>query len=330
MKASQRIVAYSKASTVLDKDEKNDCVNLCWLVKFWLRLLIRSFFSKNQDEPILETYSADSTPTQTRQRYHLSYQDLIVRRSGKSTKHWLQQRYFVQNANNDTEVLFTEPVLLADQTAWSQYNSVYELTDMARQHHRGINVSHSCYDRAIQTAMFRKERQRHKAYDLLLEDTLGPGEAWHQIMMSWIVSCGCFAHDAHNAFKWSVCWAFNDKTLMRDAWICMESLRQSYDVLVTELPKWLGRVLRFEDVPGENLGKLWAWVGVKDHWLNVMVNIGLRWDSGYLKVNRDLEQDTGVIQLVTMILLHVWKFKSWSTSRWCGVLCGVQSARPSV
>ena len=133
------------------------------------------------------------------------------------------------------------------------------------------------------------------------------------------MSNGCFAHDAHNAFKWSVIAYISDRDTMKAAWVCMESLRESYDLLVLQLPTWLGLVLTFEDYLGPSMGPLWSLVGIIDPWLSLLVNLGVRWEDNRLKVNSQYAQDPDILQLVSMILLHVWKWKSWSTSRWCGV-----------
>ena len=67
-----------------------------------------------------------------------------------------------------------------------------------------------------------------------------------------VTGCGC--HDAANAFKWSLASRFENKDLLRDAYIVVESLRNSWSSISGHLSEWISRRLTFvEDLSMEDI-----------------------------------------------------------------------------
>ena len=67
--------------------------------------------------------------------------------------------------------------------------------------------------------------------------------------------------------------------------IAIESLRQSYDELVSYLPGWLGRVVLFVGcVCVEFLRLLWTMCGVFQEWVEQFVDLQLRFEDNHVKV----------------------------------------------
>ena len=54
-----------------------------------------------------------------------------------------------------------------------------------------------------------------------------------------LVFTPCAAHDCNNAFKWSLASRFDNKDLLRDAYIVVESLRNSWTTLTSHLAEWV-------------------------------------------------------------------------------------------
>ena len=124
--------------------------------------------------------------------------------------------------------------------------------------------------------------------------------------MSWFLSVGCFAHDAHNALRWSVLTFVNDRAKTRDLWVVLQSLRNGYDQLVLQLGPWLATHLGFRDGDPIHLEALWRMAGLDGKWLDHLVELQLRWEDGKLLVKASLEQELDTSHMVTVALLHVW------------------------
>eukprot|EP00972_Heterocapsa_arctica_P101396 14943374-Heterocapsa_arctica.AAC.1 len=53
-----------------------------------------------------------------------------------------------------------------------------------------------------------------------------------QELLGWHLGTGCAAHDAHNALKWGLQTVTGDTgSIVRKLHVCLESLRNAYDLL---------------------------------------------------------------------------------------------------
>jgi hypothetical protein len=308
-------------SLVLSDTDVCRVAKLCEVLKSFLADLRGRWLRSHREQPILEAYASDSTPLRTRQRHTAEFEELHAIRSGTSSKDWIVQRCFLRASGVDANVLFSEPKLLLDKTAWTHFEVQRQLCDLARQHHHGIVVSHHCWDRAVKQPCERLVRLRHRAFDeFLTNEEDEPGTATLRILSSWVTAVGCLAHDFHNALKWSAKLYMDNKDVMRSAWIATESLRNGFDLLVSFLPRWLGSCISFEDADDlEVLARFWQMVGLSEQWVQLCVRLQIRWSGGKLKVAEHLEQDDAGPQQIITCLLHLWRFRTWSSSRWCGV-----------
>ena len=112
--------------------------------------------------------------------------------------------------------------------------------------HRGIAVAHYTFDRACFSAMRRLLEAHH---ELLAGSFVGGGSPAHLALQEWEVFTGCALHDAHNSLKWSLHGHFRDAELMKDVFITIAPLRNSFDLILPFLPAWLVEHLEFA---GEN------------------------------------------------------------------------------
>ena len=222
----------------------------------------------------------------------------------------------------DTCVVFTEPRVLSDKTAWSHFECQRPLCRLARQQHRCIVVSHLRWGRAIKEPCERWARRQHVAYDNFLADAADEeiGDATLRILCSWVTVVGCLAHDFHNAFRWSVTQYLDNIELMKSAWVATQSLRTGFDLLVTLLPRRIGRCIHFEDAADlESLARFWHMVGLSEPWAQLCVRLQIRWSEESLTIAEHLEHDAACPEQMCALFMHVWRFRTWSTSRSCGV-----------
>ena len=107
---------------------------------------------------------------------------------------------------------------------------------------------------------------------------------------------------------------------MRDAYITIEALRNSFDLLVRHLGIWLSTVLSF--VPAldsdavNDLHELWVALGLDpDLALHFAETLQLRWQNGRLLVN-DAIRDCQPTTLVYNAFLAVLRLRPFTSSRW--------------
>ena len=89
-----------------------------------------------------------------------------------------------------------------------------------------------------------------------------------QCLLNLVVSCGCCNHDAHNSLKWALHFYFQDLTLLKDMWITIESVRNSYGLLHQHMGSWLLDTVTFTEdtMSPETLKELWTLLGQPPKW----------------------------------------------------------------
>ena len=321
MRPSDRILTY-KPSRVLDKNEERDCDSLCDALIAFSRNMWLTFIDNHANSILVEVYCSDGTEHKTFKSFSGKSGDLQQLRHGASTDDWLVERRFCISADGDAAVLCCEPRVMVNKTAWTHY-AAYESEPMVRERHVGWTISHHCWDGAVRQAMERHARQRHLAYDAYLLDAHNENTAFDIIMRSLFTCVTCCIHHCHNGLKWAVS-SFSCKDTQRQMWIVMESLRNSFSSLILYLHPWLLANTLFEDFDGEPtlLYEFWAIVGLSHEWRIQLTEARLRFEDGYLKIGKHME-GTYWTAAVTTLLLHIWSFDAWSTSRWCraGACC---------
>ena len=65
-------------------------------------------------------------------------------------------------------------------------------------------------------------------------------------LTDWAVGTGCCAHDMQNALKWALASAASPEDV-QNLRIVVESLRNSFNILLARLPEFLTRHLAFVD-----------------------------------------------------------------------------------
>jgi hypothetical protein len=117
-----------------------------------------------------------------------------------------------------------------------------------------------------------------------------------------------------------------DADMLKDLWVICESLRCGYDLLMQHLGQWMSTRIAFDswdDMP--DIQEFWAMLGLEPQW--VLESLQLRWHDGCLRVAPSWQKDPKLCELISATLLHVFRFKSFTESRWvsmgpaCRTLC---------
>ena len=96
---------------------------------------------------------------------------------------------------------------------------------------------------------------------------------------------------------------------MRAFWICVESLRNSMDVIFANFAPWFFDCVDFEDWDPELCQDIWTMVGLKDEWLALAVWLQIRFVGGRLLLAGHLRGKPSVVHLVKFMAMHLWKFQ---------------------
>lgn len=197
--------------------------------------------------PSLEAYSSDGTPLKPTLRHTLEFEQWHATRSGAPTKEWLGQRLFLSTSSGlDCCVLYTEPALMSDKTAWRHFEAHRQQSSSALQHHDGIVVPHDCSGRALKSSCEKLAPYPCAACDSHLMNERDEASASMSILLTWFACIGCVAHDFPNSLKLATRIYLNCAGTARSAWLMLTSLRSSLDVLVKALLVWLGSCIAFE------------------------------------------------------------------------------------
>ena len=99
--------------------------------------------------------------------------------------------------------LSRDPVpLLHGKTSWHIFPPACAFFPLLqRLGHRGIAVSHYCFDRAIYEPMMVKLRQRHAMFHALQRQN--PASEWSPVdeCLDWVLGTPCANHDCQNGLK---------------------------------------------------------------------------------------------------------------------------------
>ena len=286
------------------------------------------------DRAALLTYSGDGTPIWALRRTRLALGGEAVTRLGGKTV-----EFYVHNAFLITQDSFGERkacVLLDDPRPMSEgKTAVHELAfglqllpKLRFMGLSGIVLFQTAYDRA----KFGALKTLWRRWQILEIAGCEPPEGMNRERMFdlwWHVPTACACHDVHKALQWSALLRFNDLRLLKDTWVSMAALANSSRQLLDALPSWLGEVLHFapaRDCPSEDaLCSLWVALGVAPRVVEEVVALRLHVRDGALYVLDSVTEDKGgsVAQRVSWVLISIWTFARFTTSRWLsvGVAC---------
>ena len=282
----------------------------------WLQREMRRFLLDRRDDPVLLWYSSDTTPLSTSQSYKRVLQNLSVLRRGRESHEYVVQRLFAHDGFNSI-VLVEEPIKLSDKTASSHFEVFRSLMPLPKHiGSRNIVVHSYVWDGALLSACRRLTQQYHAASVHHLSQGLEPGEARLLDLTSWTSFCLCVNHSIHGALKWAILEFINDKMCVKNCFVVVESLRNSYGQLVANVGPWLRSVIKYEDWDMSHQTELWTVLGMEPEWAERMAEMQVRFSDGHLRVAASFEDDETVVEDLITIFLQALRLKKISDSRW--------------
>jgi hypothetical protein len=108
-----------------------------------------------------------------------------------------------------------------------------------------------------------------------------------------------------------------DPACIRSSYICVESLRNGFSLLVEHAPTWVRANIAFEDWEFDAISELWGLLVSDDELKAMLIDLQLRFSEGRIKIARKFLFSDDVTNLVVTCLLKLWQFKSFAESRWC-------------
>jgi hypothetical protein len=126
-------------------------------------------------------------------------------------------------------------------------------------------------------------------------------------------------HNAHNGLKRSVLAYTSDVSTVEKLYIVLESLRNGYDLLWRFLPHWLPTVIVFEQYTPGCMFELWSLLGLSGAWLDLLVETGVRWTGGKLRVSAAMKDKPDLLELLSTAIYGEFEFIKLSEGRWASL-----------
>lgn len=326
------LATLSKPLSFVGNKEITRAKNFVESAKIFVRWLATNVIIEAGTDPVVIVFSGDGTPVETRHRAAVKMGDYDVRRSGYGTnEYYIQQamiRRIAASGKTHTAMVLSEPIpLVYGKSHAAQMGCSLKFFPTVRElGHQGIVVSAYIYDRAFLTSNGNIHCQHHQKVHAELEKTQHEGRGAKLLfLMDWVVTVGCSLHDCSNAVKWSLHMQFRDAQLMRDLYIVIASARNSYNSILKHLIGWLrSGVLEFAEdgaLPSqETLLELYSVLGVDPYLTDKAASVlQMVWKDGKLMVRKQCMGMPEFGKLISGVLLGLWSFKLFSTSRWVGV-----------
>jgi len=188
--------------------------------------------------------------------------------------------------------------------------------------HKGISVSHYCFDRAKFSLLFDLARARHKDWADKNLRNRGPNVDRTAGLRDWVVGTGCSLHDASKALEWATRpHLVVGADILTELHIVCASLRNGYELMVDAMPQFLKMHLVHKSVPYDEdaVAEYWRMVGASQDWVPVLTKLNLWWYNGQLQVSTMYDGKPTPISLVADAVMYVMRFVSFTQTRWMTV-----------
>lgn len=301
------------------------------VLEAFVRGTFKQTVAKNKDMPLLLSISADGTPCRLKKSIVAHDLDEHVRRKGGDLVELLVLRGFVLCRPSDVgcrvqRAFLKGPIPMhlgkgAEQHFTSIVREIKTLQDMGA---KSICITHYGFDGALFKPMRNLLHARHGRHHLDAEAADVPGVGIAKLA-DWQVYTQCCLHDASKGLEWALKpHAGSDD--MKDLFIVVESLRNSYVQLYRNLTSWLCDHILLEDEPfdHEEACRWWTFLNLAPQTVEHLTAMNLRWDGSNLRVNRGQRcKDAGlvgdVLDEVRAVILKVWYFRRFTDGRWTSI-----------
>jgi hypothetical protein len=326
----QTLLKFARPTPSLSRSEARELDHMAEVIKLVGQDCRKRLIADAVGQPCLQSCSADGTPVQVSEQAAAALPSgRLVRRYGKAAHEFLVMSEFVRRSLADgsvpTTFVVTDPIPLTHGKAVDRIveASRCRWPSLRQMGHRGGAIQHYCWDRAGFSKLERRMRQWH---ELMLPTFVAETPREQAIMdaSEWIVFTACACHDLQNAFKWSMPQAFADADMIRDCFIGVAAIRNSFDIVLTYLGEWVAASVTpgvpFTVVDKKHWEHVWNNLGVPDDVIQLLVHgLELRVDGKVLQVSAAELGKGDCVSLVIKTLLAVWGIKRFSDSRWLTV-----------
>ena len=318
----------AKAGTDLDVADTRLAHQTAEIGKATMRLSVLAFVTACAGTPAARSTSSDGTPISVKSTRHGVGPSGSFVRTGRESHEFLVSHSLYRGHNQTSDTLQTvmnvndaQPLTWGKSTPAQFEAMILGLKSLRQLGHTGIAVEHYIWDSAGIGALSRQCKQWHSFMAECWGDESCAGTCADMLwLLEWIFVGPCAAHIAQTAFEWGLWSEFHDKDLFRDAYITIEALRNSFDLLVRHLGIWLATVISF--VPAldsdavNDLHELWVTLGLDpDLALHFAETLQLRWQNGRLLV-ADVIRDCQPTTLVYNAFLAILRLRPFTSSRW--------------
>ena len=314
----QAVYYYARPSVSVGSHEYLLVDKLAEVAKSFLLQHYHTWIAARTNVPIIAWYSSDCTPIKTRELHSWGTGGMKVHRSGKRTDELLIQRFFVSDADRSVCTYFTDPLHMEDKTASSHVQAWLDLASNPRSlGHQSLFTSWSVFDGALVSALARMTKQYYEGLHHRNKQLLAAGDALRLRLCTFVFVFKCAAHHFHSALDWSM-RPYTSKEILKCYYVTIESLRNGFNELVSHLGSWLTVALRYEDsISGVSI-ELWLMIGLEQKYIDIVVDLQLRYEHPFLKCKESCATDAGLIDKITTLMLRLWKFRRFSDGRWVG------------
>lgn len=332
----------------VSKEQITQLEQMCEASKQRLKLNASSMIKDAGALPVLCMYQADGTPKKIAIRSdslkaplekedNTQDENTLYRRHASQAHELLSHLAFYKTYTAAQEpriapVMSDSRPLDKGKTQWHYFQAAVDfLPLLCSIHPQGISISAYLFDRGLWQSLGTRMQERHVAYHPRPpEQTTSSDEDEQEDrvplmsqseLMDWFISLACSLHLVHTAFKWAfISMLANPKAGLKDLFLCMVGLRDSFGFLLSNLGSWLREVVEFEECSiGESyLEEFWTCLGVDKQWLPVFVRLNPRWDvnTHRLYVRSSEQKRDNLIGSLSKAILYIWKFRQFSDSRW--------------
>ena len=275
--------------------------------------------------PVLMSFSSDGTPLSSKVRAKIQLEEKAHHRSGSQCSEYLVQlaayRAFNMSGDAMSCVFMKEPMPLTNgKTADALFAADTSFAPTLRaMGHTGIAIQHHVYDRAMFSALMKRNAGRYvvQAADrgLLLPGGPTGRAAVLDKLRHWDIYTPCGLHDCHNSVKWQ--WKLkyaDERKVLRDVFDCVAAVRSSYGQIMAYMPMWVVRKLDVVDdseLPSaDGLAELWLALGLAQDIVDILAQkLRLQWRDGRLRVAASAAAGGApIVDDVCNVLISVWEF----------------------
>eukprot|EP00971_Amphidinium_carterae_P152011 3012899-Amphidinium_carterae.1 len=323
---------YAAVGTVLDKAATREMLMFCEEGKTTLRTLCAKVVEELGDGVMLWQYSSDCTPVKV--RAFLQGASGVSRSSQMVSEEYYVQVLFLTAMRGEGDlkhhVYFSEPVSLQygkQNTALLGCSVSFLSAAWMCGSPEGLKIYHQVHDRGL-GQKFREAISGHFHASSESSRGSGDGDSSHQLL-ELHTSVGCALHDLHNSLKWSYQSAgLGEKEQLDKLYHGIQAYRRGGVKAVSVIADWLATVLVVappkDKHARDGLEQFYTSLGMDGEVVSQLAHdMELEWlpSTGQMEVSAKFVDRDGSIGELTCMLLGLWRFPTFVSSRWMTIGC---------